>query len=335
MPESPTWEIKSVLITGAYGMIGSAVTNLIHKKYPNIHSLVVVDKIGYCSREENINKSTSRDSKYHKYHIDIADIDKMVEIMNKHHVNVVIHLAAQTHVDRSFDDPLAFTIDNVVGTHKLLIAAVRYGKLDRFIHMSTDEVYGTGSHNEKVAAKEDAPLDPTSPYSASKAQAEMMVTAYGHSYKLPTVIIRGNNVYGLGQYPDKLISKFIMHLLCGMKLPIHGDGSALRSFIHVKDMANAILTIMESGKIGEKYNVASKNEYSVIEIAAILCQLFDVTISDKIVYIRDRVYNDKRYYIDAEKLSNLGWKEEINFIDGLNDTIEWYSERREEFIKYL
>jgi dTDP-glucose 4,6-dehydratase len=234
-------------------------------------------------------------------------------------------------VQNSFEDALQYTKDNIVGTHNLLEVSRKYGKLKKFIHVSTDEVYGESmiekSENKKT---EESILCPTNPYAATKASAELIAQSYYHSFCLPIIITRGNNVYGPNQYPEKIIPRFIKLLKENKKVTIQGDGSNVRAFIHVKDVVNAFDIILEKGVIGEIYNIGSDDneEYSVYDVAKMLIQKIKNTdhegecnYDDHIEYIEDRPFNDKRYYISNEKIKKLGWSIEANFDNGINELI--------------
>jgi UDP-glucose 4,6-dehydratase len=238
-------------------------------------------------------------------------------ILSEHNITHVIHFAAQSHVQNSFEDSLQYTHDNVVGTHTLLECCRKWGKIQKFIHVSTDEVYGE-SGNEQF--DETRILIPTNPYAATKAAAEMIAMSYIKSYNLPIIITRGNNVYGPNQYPEKLIPKFIQQLQSGQSLTIQGDGSARRSFLHVLDVCSAFELILLKGVVGEIYNIgAEDSEYTVMEIAKLLVQLVKHTdeYQKYIEYISDRPFNDARYFISNKKIKDLGWKIKINFEEGI------------------
>lgn len=316
------------LLTGCFGFIGSQVANCIFQEFPLAQKLVILDRLDYNSRPANVKQEVQDDPRFTFVQGDICSVDLVSFILNEYRIDTVIHLAAQTHVDESFKDSLRFTRDNVLGTHSLVEACRAYGKIKRFIHMSTDEVYGEAdedSHHEGCM------LNPTNPYAATKASAELILKSYGHSYKFPFVIIRGNNVYGHGQYPDKLIPKFSLYLQYGRKLPIHGQGTAKRMFVHVDDMARGIILVVKKGVLGETYNIGSRNEHTVLEIAEKISAYFGRSLDETLEYVKDRHYNDKRYYIDYTKIKELGWEEEIPFEEGLKETIEWYVERAVEF----
>jgi dTDP-glucose 4,6-dehydratase len=240
--------------------------------------------------------------------------------LKEYKITHVIHFAAQSHVQRSFDDSLEFTYDNILGTHILIESCRKYGSIERFIHVSTDEVYGESMNTmDELHKTENSVLCPTNPYAATKAGAELIVQAYSHSYKMPIIITRGNNVYGPNQYPEKVIPRFIQQLKRGEKVTIQGNGSAVRGFLHALDTAKAFACILEHGKLGEIYNIGTQEEHSVMEIAKILIRMIRGTedYDQWISYIDDRPFNDQRYYISNEKLKALGWGVTIELQDGL------------------
>jgi dTDP-glucose 4,6-dehydratase len=237
-------------------------------------------------------------------------------------------------VDNSFSNPVQYTQDNIVGTHILLECVRKYGDIKKFIHVSTDEVYGESMSVETDIKSEKSKLNPTNPYAATKASAEMLVNSYVYSYNLPIIITRGNNVYGPRQYPEKLIPKFINLLLENKKCTIHGEGLTERSFLYVDDVVKAFECVLFKGKIGEIYNIGTGFEYSVMEIARrLITQIFETDLSrpnemDRYIeYVEDRKYNDKRYNISFNKLLALGWKQEVFIEDGLRKTIEYYRKK--------
>lgn len=323
--------MRNLLITGGYGFIGSEVVNQTFKEIPDVGQVVVLDRMDYCARADNVLPEIHSDSRFKFIHGDICDLDLISLILEEYSIDTIIHMAAQSHVDFSFDNSLQYTHDNILGTHTLLEAARKYGKLNRFVHMSTDEVYGEASHDATDPFHEASLLKPTNPYAATKAAAEHLVHSYGCSYKLPWVIIRGNNVYGHGQYPVKLIPKFILLLHFGKKLTIHGKGTSQRTFVHVSDMARGILTVAEKGELHEIYNIGSHNEFTVMEIAEKLCELLEKDMDNSINYVQDRKFNDKRYFIDHSKVLTLGWTEQVEFEQGLKETVDWYLQRAEEY----
>ena len=314
------YEAKVILITGACGFIGSNVLNYLSNKYENI-TFINVDKLDYCSSLKNIIVG----SNYHFYTCNITNSTMISYILNKHNVDTVIHFAAQTHVDNSFGNSIQFTHDNVLGTHTLLECCREYGKINRFIHISTDEVYGEVELDGDECF-ETAILKPTNPYAATKASAEHLVFSYYHSFSLPIIITRGNNVYGPNQYPEKLIPKCITSVKEGKPFTVHGLGNTVRNFIHVDDVSRAIDTILFKGIVGEIYNIGSKNEFNVLEIVQKIVRSMKGldTIEPYIKYVEDRLFNDLRYSVSNKKLIDLGWSEQVGFTDGLKSTIDWY-----------
>jgi len=247
-------------------------------------------------------------------------------ILSIYQIDTIIHFAAQSHVQDSFTDSFKYTNDNILGTHTLLEASRLYGKITKFIHISTDEVYGESLFSEDEEKKnEQSILCPTNPYAATKAAAELIAGSYRISFNLPIIITRGNNVYGKNQYPEKLVPRFIELLKEDKKVTIQGDGSNVRAFLHAIDVASALDHILEKGKIGEIYNIGSDDdkEYTVLEIAQILIKLIKNTdnYNEWIEYIDDRPFNDKRYYISNEKVKKLGWEIKKDFIEGIKELI--------------
>lgn len=303
---------RTILVTGGCGFIGSNYINEMLLRDGD-DMIINLDCINYCAREDNV-----RDRKNERYTFikgDITDKDLVAHILSSYNVDVIIHFAAQSHVDGSFTGSLQYTRDNVLGTHILLECAREYGRLKRFIHFSTDEVYGEVD-KDHPGCDEKSLLNPTNPYSATKAAAEFLVRSYHHSFSLPVVIVRCNNVYGPNQYKEKLIPRFIGLLKSGEPLTIHGDGSTRRNFIHVSDVVSAVTIILEHGQVGEIYNIGTDNEYSVLDIAKILMSMLG---EGTLEYVPDRPYNDFRYMVSTDKLRNLGWNEKAVFIDRLRE----------------
>lgn len=316
-----------VLVTGGSGFIGSNYLNYAVKKYTNT-TYVNLDCLNYCSSRKN-NQEIANLKNYHFVEGKIQSKDLVSHILNEYNVDGVIHFAAQSHVDNSFESSLDFCNDNVLGTHILLECCRVYGKLKRFLHISTDEVYGESQFSDQERKSEsNSILCPTNPYAATKAAAELIAMSYYYSHKLPVVISRGNNVYGPRQYYEKVVPRFIHLLRDGQKCTIHGDGSALRAFIHVEDVVSAVDIIMMQGKIAEIYNIGSPIEVSVMEVANMLIKLVkgpNANVKDWINTVEDRKFNDKRYFISDDKLKSLGWKgSTIEFADGLKTTVDWY-----------
>ena len=318
------YNFTNILITGGSGFIGSNYINYLFTNYSN-KTIINIDKLDYCSNIDNVDVSLNVDNKYFFYKSDISNFDFLYHIMVLHNIDTIVHFAAQTHVDNSFCNSVQFVIDNVMGTNYLLEVCRKYNKIKKFIHFSTDEVYGEVDINH-VGCTEKSLLNPTNPYAASKASAEFMVRSYYYSFKLPIVITRCNNAYGPNQYNDKLIPKFITHLVSNEKCTIHGTGSALRTFIHTDDISSAVDIIIKSGEINEVYNIGSNNEYNVNDIFNLLLTKLKATEEKNnwCIPVPDRNFNDMRYFVNIEKLEKLGWKEQINFNSGLNNTIKWY-----------
>lgn len=312
-----------ILVTGGAGFIGSHFINNIYELYRNIR-IINIDALYYCSNLNNIKEHIRKSDRYIFLNINLQDLDKIEQLFENYHITHVVHFAAQSHVDNSFLESLKYTKDNILGTHNLLETIRMYGKhVLKFIHVSTDEVYGDSMLDKDEKHKtENSILCPTNPYAATKSAAELLASSYYHSYKLPVIITRGNNVYGPNQYEEKLIPKFIKLLKNNKKVTIHGNGEYLRSFLYIYDTVNAFINILEKGKIGEIYNIGCDDgmEYSVLDVSKKLIK--KITNSDNyndyIEYIEDRPYNDKRYYISNEKLKKLGWKIAVNFDEGLD-----------------
>lgn len=316
--------LKSVLVTGGCGFIGSNFLNHMIVQHPDV-LFINLDKLDYCARTKNVEYSCRENYKFVEG--DIGDGYLVLKILNQYSVDAVVHFAAYSHVDNSFDNSVEFTKNNVLGTHQLLEACRMWGRLERFVHVSTDEVYG---EIENGACREDTILAPTNPYSASKAGAEMLVNSYIKSYKFPAIITRGNNVYGPRQYPEKLIPKFIYAALDDEPWTVHGEGKAARNFIYVSDVVHAFETILFKGEIGEIYNIGTEQEYTVLGICKYLEEHMDT--GSYIRYVEDRAFNDNRYAIHSDKLIALGWKQEVDFEEGMAKTIKWYSENSKYFI---
>jgi dTDP-glucose 4,6-dehydratase len=320
--------MKNLLITGGCGFIGSNYINYIFNKY-NDFNIINIDAMYYCASEDNIDIDIRNSERYKLIKGNLCSYDLVYHVIVNYKIDYVIHFAAQSHVQNSFEDALQYTKDNVVGTHNLLEATRKYGKVKKFIHVSTDEVYGESmiEHNETKKTEESI-LCPTNPYAATKASAELIAQSYYYSFNMPIIITRGNNVYGPNQYPEKIIPKFIKLLSENKKVTIQGDGSNVRAFIHVFDVVKAFDIILEKGVIGEIYNIGSdeKEEYTVKYIAEMLINKIKKTenYSEYIEYITDRPFNDKRYYISNEKIKNLGWDITENFDEGINDLIKMY-----------
>jgi dTDP-glucose 4,6-dehydratase len=286
--------------------------------------VVVLDKLDYCATLNNLG-SVWEYPNFHFIKGDVQSADLVMHVLHSEGVDVVMHFAAQTHVDNSFGNSLAFTLNNTHGTHVLLEACRVYGRIKRFINVSTDEVYGETSLGSTTGLTEASRLEPTNPYSAAKAGAEMIARAYHTSYGLPVIVTRGNNVYGPHQFPEKMIPKFTLRAMRGEDLPIHGDGMAVRSYLYVDDVADAFLVVLARGTVGEVYNIGTKRERTVVDVARDICALFGRDPSTTVRHVRDRAFNDRRYFICDRKLEVLGWKERMSWDEGLKKTVEWYA----------
>jgi len=327
----------SILITGGAGFIGSHLTRLFVTKYPE-YKIVNLDKLTYAGNLENL-KDVEDKSNYTFVKGDISDIELLQKLFQENKFTAVLHCAAESHVDRSISDPLAFVRTNVVGTVSLLQTAKEFWEDDLtdklFYHISTDEVYG--SLGDTGFFIEETPYDPRSPYSASKASSDHFVRAFYHTYKLPVVISNCSNNYGPFHFPEKLIPLCINNILNKKPLPIYGKGENVRDWLFVEDHVKAIDVIFHNGTPGETYNIGGHNEWKNIDIIRELCRQMDEKLgrekgeSEKLItFVKDRAGHDMRYAIDATKLKDeLGWKPSLQFEEGLSKTIDWYLQNTE------
>jgi len=329
--------MKNILITGGAGFIGSHVVRRMVTNYPSA-KIYNLDALTYAGNLENI-KDIENAENYEFIKADIVDGALLDKIFTEKDITHVIHLAAESHVDRSITNPMAFVETNVLGTGNLLQAAKKHwdGNFDnkKFYHVSTDEVYG--SLGETGFFYEDTAYDPRSPYSASKASSDHLVRAFYHTYGLPIVISNCSNNYGPNHFPEKLIPLLINNILNDKPLPIYGKGDNVRDWLFVKDHAVAIDTILQKGKLGETYNIGGHNEWSNIDLVRLLCDKMDEklkreigTAQKLITFVKDRAGHDMRYAIDATKIEKeLGWTPSVTFEEGLSHTIDWYFENKD------
>jgi len=328
---------RKILITGGAGFIGSHVVRLFVNKYPD-YEIYNLDKLTYAGNLKNLTDIEDAPN-YHFVKIDLVDALALTNLFNEHQFDSVIHLAAESHVDRSITNPLEFVMTNVVGTVNLLNAAKECwkgnmeGKL--FYHVSTDEVYG--SLHDGGFFLETTPYDPQSPYSASKASSDHFVRAYQNTYKIPVVLTNCSNNYGPNQFPEKLVPLFINNIRNNKPLPVYGKGENVRDWLYVVDHARAIDVVYHNGKIGETYNIGGFNEWTNLGLIKVICSTMDkilgrpISESEKLItYVTDRAGHDLRYAIDANKImKELGWEPSLQFEEGIEKTIHWYMENQQ------
>lgn len=328
--------MKKVLITGGAGFIGSHVVRLFVNKYPDVQ-IMNLDALTYAGNLENL-RDIENAGNYTFIKGDITDQEFIDQLFATHDFSGVIHLAAESHVDRSIEDPLLFIRTNIIGTMNLLNASRNSWKSfegKRFYHISTDEVYG--SLGDEGLFTEATPYDPKSPYSASKASSDHLVRAYRNTYKLPVVISNCSNNYGPNQFPEKLIPLSINNLKHSKQIPVYGKGENIRDWLYVEDHADAIDRVYHHGADGETYNIGGNNEWKNIDLIRLLCEIMDKKLDRKpgtsaelITFVKDRAGHDLRYAIDSSKISReLGWKPSLTFEQGLEKTVDWYLENNE------
>ena len=332
---------RNILITGGAGFIGSHVVRLFVNKYPE-YRIINLDLLTYAGNLANL-KDIEDKPNYTFVRADIADYERMLDVVREYQIDGIIHLAAESHVDRSIKDPFTFAKTNVMGTLSLLQAAKLYweslpegfeGK--RFYHISTDEVYGALDFNDELFT-EQTKYDPHSPYSASKASSDHFVRAYHDTYGLPTIVTNCSNNYGPYQFPEKLIPLFINNIRKGKPLPVYGKGENVRDWLYVEDHARAIDVIFHEGKIAETYNIGGFNEWKNIDLIKVMIKTVDRLLGNPegyserlITYVTDRLGHDARYAIDSTKLQKeLGWEPSLQFEEGIEKTVRWYLEHEE------
>ncbi|MEM7603570.1 MAG: dTDP-glucose 4,6-dehydratase [Verrucomicrobiota bacterium] len=329
-----------IIVTGAAGFIGSAV---VRTALARGHAVLGIDKLTYAGNQNSLT-TVFENTEFVFQMADICDRSAMAEAFESFRPTAVLHLAAESHVDRSIEGPGDFIRTNIEGTHVLLEEARKWQKQNletfRFHHVSTDEVYGDLEHSDTLFT-ETTPYDPSSPYSASKAASDHLVRAWGRTFGLPILITNCSNNYGPRQFPEKLIPHMILNALSGKQLPIYGDGRQIRDWLYVEDHAEALLTVFERGEDGETYNIGGHNEMKNIEVVHCLCDLLEELAGEEkpteikrfdelITHVKDRPGHDLRYAIDASKIEReLGWKPKETFETGLRKTVQWYLENRE------
>ncbi|XP_061745939.1 dTDP-D-glucose 4,6-dehydratase-like isoform X2 [Nerophis ophidion] len=320
---------RTVLVTGGSGFIGSHLVCALVERHPDWR-IINFDILDYCCSPRSLESIENR-ANYTFIKGDLCNAQQMKHIFNTENIDVVFHLAAQTHVDTSFQCPSSFHRVNIVGTRVLLAAAhAARHTLQRFIHASTDEVYGS-SQNEVF--DESSPMSPSNPYSASKAAADYLVRSYWDKYKFPVIITRSNNIYGPRQYFEKVIPRFVTLLVNDKKCTIAGTVPKSRHFMYVDDVVNAFLLLMEKGVKGEVYNVGGSSEIGILQLAKELIRMVrnvpDVEVNDWFEYVPDRPSVDIRYPISCEKLQRLGWRENVSWSDGIRKTVKWYQDNQD------
>jgi len=316
--------MRKIVITGGAGFIGSHVVEAVAGKYPDIE-ITVLDKMTYAADIDNLDGVLKRGQRRLVVG-DLTNFDLCRQVVRD--ADCVINLAAESHVDNSFGNSLQFTHSNTLGTHTLL-EACRIHEVPLIVHVSTDEVYGQiheGFHRETDI------LDPTNPYSASKAAADMIVNSYVHCFKAPVISVRANNIYGVRQYPEKIIPRFTILSLLGEKLPIHGNGKNLRRYLSAVDFADAILVLLEKGQPGQIYNIGSDDEFSNLEVSNMILEAVGRSSEEAILFVNDRPFNDFRYAIDCSKLRNLGWRAKRPLVNHIDEVVGWYRDNMHRYV---
>jgi UDP-glucose 4,6-dehydratase len=315
--------MHKIVITGGAGFIGSHVFERMAAEFPSAE-IAILDKMTYAADIDNIDHALLRGQK--RLHVgDVADFNFALRVTKD--ADCVLHLAAESHVDNSFGNSLHFTHSNTLGTHSLL-EACRVNKVRKIIHVSTDEVYGEITEGMHV---ESDSLDPTNPYSASKAAADMLVNSYVHCFKMPIISVRANNIYGTRQYPEKIIPRFTMLGLTGHKFTLHGNGKNRRRFLAAQDFAEALVLLMAKGEVGEIYNIGSDDEFSNLDVARMVANHLNLEVESQIIFVEDRPFNDCRYAIDCSKLKALGWTAKRPLTEHLGHVVQWYRDNMDRY----
>ena len=319
--------MKKIVITGGAGFIGSHVTELALRRFPKAQ-ITVIDKLTYAGDLRNLHEIDPRG----RVKLCVADLIDAGEWQHEFaDADLVLHLAAESHVDQSFVNPSIFTKTNVFGTENVLLACIR-NSVSRLIHVSTDEVYGEQMNG---LCTEEAAFKPTNPYAASKAAADLMVMSYQRAWKLSVNVVRSNNVYGVRQFPEKIIPRFICNALKGLPLPIHGSGLNVRHYVSAQDFSAALLLIAERAESGQIFNIGSHEQYTNVGIARLICGLVGKDPNRTITYVDDRRFNDCRYGIDDKKIRSLGWQPQRNLQDDLPAMIDWYRGKLSRYSHFL
>ncbi|GLA09764.1 hypothetical protein AnigIFM60653_000705 [Aspergillus niger] len=351
--ENTMKNVKTILVTGGAGFIGGWFVRHLLQVYGTKYTVLCFDILDYCASKRNF-EPVEHLPNFHFFPGDLCDPDRVSAVFQQFKVDAIIHFAANSHVDQSLVNPLSFIQKNVTGTHVLLEAARQAGTVVRFIHVSTDEVYGGNLPGQDYAFTEEDRLNPTNPYSASKAAAEMIANAYRYSFHMPIIITRCNNVFGPCQYPEsesslvliqraavltyivlELIPKFAMQILRSQRMTLHGGGEAVRGFVYVSDAMSAFDIILHQGLVSKTYNISSKEQIKVIDVAKRIVRWFHAGQTDSceqhLETVPDRPFNDRMYWTDDSKLRRLGWTEKVSFDEGLIMTLEWYRDHGETF----
>jgi dTDP-glucose 4,6-dehydratase len=316
--------LKKIVITGGAGFIGSHIVEHFADAYPDAE-IVVLDKMTYAADVRNL-LHLMTNGRVQLVVGDVCDLDLCVRTVKG--ADLVIHAAAESHVDNSFGNSFEFTRTNVVGVHSVLEACLRED-VEKIIHVSTDEVYGEVMSG---AADEQTALRPTKPYSASKAAAEMIVSGYLRSFKIPVVTVRANNIFGIRQFPEKILPKFLIRLMTGQSLTLHGSGKNIRHYLSAHDLARALELLVNKGRAGECYNIGTDEEYTNAEIAGMICDLFGVDTDHCITFVEDRPFNDFRYALDTSRMEVLGWVRQHSLKKELPSMARWYADNAERYV---